>query len=634
MTDEATKERAHGEEEGSWNLRRNLRGIVLFTAASLLIGAALPAQTAPQRQVFAATSSPSDSVAVIRANALLEELVRNDELALRSAQPDRTLSGRIHEYFAQVHRGVPVRGAGLARQSADGVPVSVFGTTFADINIDTAPSLDAEAGLARMEALTGAARATTEPAELVIVPTMLGELVLAWSAPLQDYRTWFVDAHDGELVHRIDHFLTEAAVGSGMGITGGLQKVSTWSTEEGRYEARDRLRPAEIVTMDAGGNRKRLADVSYADPAWPSFLASDADNEWTTPGVVDGHANLGFTYDYLFRNQNWRGLDGQDGTIYSLVNLDFFNAFFLSAPYGPEAGGFLGFGTTSDDVSFVPLDVVGHELMHGVTFSALNERTGTDDGLLGEHTRILGPSRIRVGGEVIRCGDSHSFGPDAGDVVGPYLCFDEDGNWTTSPDGRFGLYLAHGGAINEAYSDIIGTAVEFSTHPPGEGALRADYLVGEDAEATQRRMDTPGAQRIDGAPLPYPDAMGKEFRFVVAVRGGGSSYTRFGMKGNQAFSLRDDGYQGVHWNSTILSHAYYLAVEGGRHSSGQTVDGVGVANRLQIEQAFFRGLVDLAPATVTFPVMGRMIRQAAMDLHGAGSAPFTAIDQALTAVGL
>ncbi len=615
-----------------------MKRIVFFAAASLLIGAALPAQTAPQRQVVAATSSPSDSVAVIRANALLEELVRTDELVLRSAQPDRTVPGRIHEYFAQVHRGVPVRGAGLARQSADGVPVSVFGTTFADIDIDTDPGLDAEAALARMEALTGAARATAEPAELVIVPTMLGELVLAWSAPLQDYRTWFVDAHDGELVHRIDHFFTEAAVGSGMGITGERQKMSTWSTS-GRYEARDRLRPAEIVTMNAKGRLSTIDDVANADPAWPSLVALDADNEWGNPAVVEGHANLGFTYDYLFKNQNWRGMDGKDGTIYSLVNLSFFNAFFLSAPYGPEGGGFVAFGETSDDVPLVPLDIAAHELMHGVTFSALKERTGS--GLVGAHTGVLGPSTISVRGEVIRCGDTH-FIEEEDEVEGivvvhaPYLCYDEDGNPTTSRSGRFGLFLAHGGAINEAYSDIIGTAVEFATHPPGEGDLRADYRSGEDAGVNGRRMDRPNLLRVGGE-LPYPDAMGKEFRFVVALRGENLiSYTRFGMQmlGNRVFSLDQDGYSGVHWNSTILSHAAYLAIEGGRHSSGRTVEGVGVANRGQIEQAFFRALVDLAPSRVTFPIMGRMIRQAAMDLHGDGSAASTAIDQALTAVGL
>ncbi len=611
---------------------------MLFAAASLLLGAALPAQTAPQRQVVAATSSPSDSVAVIRANALLEELVRADELVLRSAQPDRSLPGRVHEYFAQVHRGVPVRGAGLARQSADGVPVSVFGTTFADIDIDTDPGLDAEAALARMEALTGAARATTEPAELVIVPTMLGELVLAWSAPLQDIRTWFLDAHHGELVHRIDHFFTEAAVGSGTGITGELRKMSTWSTEEGRYEARDRLRPAEIVTMDAGGNVDRLFEVVFSlrEEIWLSLVASDDYNAWANPGVVDGHANLGVTYDYLFKNRNWRGFDGHDGRIYSLVNLGFFNALFVSAPFGPEATGLLGFGETPDDIPLVPLDIVAHELMHGVTFSALNDRTG--QGLHGE-SMISGPSTIRVGDDVIRCGDAHSFGdgfPEG--TVGTYLCFDEDGNRTTSRSGRFGLFLDDSGAINEAYSDIIGTAVEFWAHPPGEGALRADYLTGEDSGVTTRRIDRPGSLPI-GEVHAYPDAVGQEFRFVAAeVRfsGGGRvvEYTRFGMKDDQWFNLGNDGYTGLHWNSTILSHAYYLAIEGGPHSSGQTVDGVGVANRGQIEEAFFRALVDLAPVRVTFPTMGRLIRQAAMDLHGAGSAPFTAIDQGLTAVGL
>ncbi len=608
---------------------------VLFTAASLLIGAALPAQTAPQRQVFAATSSPSDAVAVIRANALLDEWIRNDELVLRSAQPDRKLPGRIHEYFAQVHRGVPVLGAGLARQSAGDMPVSVFGTTFADIDIDTDPSLDAEAALVRMEAFAGAARATTEPAELVIVPTMPGELVLAWSAPLRDYRTWFVDAHHGEPVRRIDHRFTEAAVGSGLGITGALRKVSAWSTE-GRYEAWDRLRPAEIVTLDASVESAESIDFSRPSPEWPSIVASDDDNEWATPGVVDGHANLGLTYDYLFRNHDWRGLDGRDGRIFSLVNLGFLNAFFAPAPYGPQGTGILGFGETPDGVPLVPLDVAAHEFMHGVTYSALTERTGLQ--LLGEQTVILGPSTIRVRDQVIRCGDVHIFSEDSSgpNEVGPYLCYDDDGNRTSSRDGRFGLFLAHGGAINEAYSDIIGTAVEFSAHSPGTGALRADYLNGEDAGVILRRMDRPRSVLIEDVSLPFPDAMGQEFRFVLALQPDGRmvTYTAFGMTGNRAFSLETDGYRGEHWNSTILSHAFYLAVEGGQHSGGQTVDGVGGANRDQIERAFFRGLVDLAPATVTFPVMGSMVRQAAMDLHGAGSAAFTAIDQALTAVGL
>ena len=42
-------------------------------------------------------------------------------------------------------------------------------------------------------------------------------------------------------------------------------------------------------------------------------------------------------------------------------------------------------------------------------------------------------------------------------------------------------------------------------------------------------------------------------------------------------------------NSTLFSHAFYLAIEGGRNAtSGVSVTGVGAANRAQIEKVFFR----------------------------------------------
>ena len=54
----------------------------------------------------------------------------------------------------------------------------------------------------------------------------------------------------------------------------------------------------------------------------------------------------------------------------------FVNAFFISAPFGPQGTGMLAFGQTDDEVPLVPLDIAAHELMHGVTYSALTERTG------------------------------------------------------------------------------------------------------------------------------------------------------------------------------------------------------------------------------------------------------------------
>ena len=53
--------------------------------------------------------------------------------------------------------------------------------------------------------------------------------------------------------------------------------------------------------------------------------------------------------------------------------------------------------------------------------------------------------------------------------------------------------------------------------------------------------------------------------------------------GQYSGSIGPGGYDGSHWNSLILSHAYYLAIEGGTNAStGLTVAGAGSANRLEV----------------------------------------------------
>ena len=91
----------------------------------------------------------------------------------------------------------------------------------------------------------------------------------------------------------------------------------------------------------------------------------------------------------------------------------------------------------------------------------------------------------------------------------------------------------------------------------------------------------------------------------------------------------------MHWNSTILSHAFYLAIEGGQNrTTGRTVQGVGGANRHNVERAFFRAMTQLMPARTSFQITAAAIRQSAVDLFGVGSATHRAVAQALYAVGL
>jgi thermolysin len=92
---------------------------------------------------------------------------------------------------------------------------------------------------------------------------------------------------------------------------------------------------------------------------------------------------------------------------------------------------------------------------------------------------------------------------------------------------------------------------------------------------------------------------------------------------------------GVHSNSGIANHAFYLAVESGvNRTSGLSVQGVGSANREKIEKVFYRGFTQLLPANATFALARAATLQAARDLYGAGSDVERAIQQAWTAVGV
>ena len=92
---------------------------------------------------------------------------------------------------------------------------------------------------------------------------------------------------------------------------------------------------------------------------------------------------------------------------------------------------------------------------------------------------------------------------------------------------------------------------------------------------------------------------------------------------------------GVHMNATIFGHAFYLAIEGGENAtSGLMVQGVGAANREQIERVFFRAMTELMPRFATFDIAATALFVSAYDLFGDNSSVLTAVAQALLAVGL
>ena len=167
------------------------------------------------------------------------------------------------------------------------------------------------------------------------------------------------------------------------------------------------------------------------------------------------------------------------------------------------------------------------------------------------------------------------------------------------------IYRNESGALNESFSDMLGTSAEFFYQTPGNGTRQADYLIGED-------VFRPGGLRSMSNPAAYGDP---------------DHYSR------RSTGPEDNG--GVHTNSGIPNQAFYLAIEGGTNrTSGLGVQGVGAANREQIEKVFYRAFTFLLPANATFSTARAATIQASRELYGSNSAAERAVTQAWTAVGV
>ena len=498
-------------------------------------------------------------------------MIQADDLRVRQIRDDTLIGGRTHERLSQYHEGLPVVGGDITRQTDGGLTLSIFGTAYTDIDLDPTPRLSADEAKVIIETLAGAELGPTRIPELVVLPPdEAGDYVLTYRERVMSttgLNFYFIDAHSGDLVLQRSDLKTQKAtlpctqceVGEGDGVLGDRKKMSVRSAA-GVYLADDELRPPAILTFDMQEDLAKTIDfLNNVVSLFDSDLASDADNVWTDGANVDAHVYSRYTYDYLFKRFGRRGLDNSDLRIVSLVHpvrrQDFataspfvFSFYYLNAFYAGNGVMVYGeglppgviFGGLSWNFFSAALDVVAHELAHGVTdFS----------------------SQL--------------------------------------------IYQDESGALNEAFSDIIATGVEFFFQAPGSGLREADYLLGED-------IITPGGIRSMENPGLFGDPDHYSNRFT---------------------GPEDNG--GVHTNSLIADHAFYLAIEGGTNStSGLGVTGVGAANREQIENIFYRAFVLLLPSNATFSIARAATIQAAQTLYGAGSAAEQAVIEAWTAVGV
>jgi bacillolysin len=492
-----------------------------------------------------------------RAHARIAAMIADGRLRVARVHHDSMIQGRVHERLAQRHAGLPVFGAEVVRQIENGQVHSVFGRTYEGIRVSTNARLSAVDASHLAVAVVGPAAAASESPTLGILPA--GRTYeLAWRVAVRGPRSIadiFVDAGTGVILgHRSRIRSQFEDIGIGRGVFGDEKKVVGRRGVNG-FETHDPLRPGPTRTFDFVGSPTRLVAFLQTGILNPGDIGRDADNRWEDGAVVDAHVYTGFTYDYFFKRYARRGMDDANG----LVNV----------------------------------------VVHPLRREDADEYDPDDVDLFINNALYLGGRYLMFGD-----GDGRFLDYLAGglDVVAH--------EWAhgVTEYGADLIYQDESGALNESFSDIIGTAVEFMFEEAGSGRQRADWLIGEDITKT----GGPLRSMSDPASVGDPDHYSLR-RFI----------------GTDV----DNG--GIHINSGISNHAFYLAVNGGRNRiSGLTVQGVGVDNIERMERIFYRAFVYFLTPNARFSDARAATLAAATELYGAGSNEFQQLQQAWTAVGV
>ena len=486
--------------------------------------------------------------------ARVDALQAQGALRLASVQPDADFPGRQHRRYEQLIDGVRVFGAQLVRQMDEqGETLSVFGRLQEGIAADTVPAITPNQAVRVAEADRGQGARAVGEAELVLLP-LASHTALTWTL-------WV------RFDHHLDRYFVDAHTGavawryddlptvSAVGLGTGVwgdKKKVSVDAVGGSFRAVDQLRPPALTTYDLKFNFF-AADLFLSTAIIdPSFIATSTNNTWTDGGVVDAHVYAGWTYDYYFKRHGRRGIDGKDLPMRSITHL---------LPPASDFGNAFW-------------DPFTNSMFYGDGDQTYGVFSGAQDVVAHEMTH----------------------------GVTQYT-------WAA-------IYVGETAALNEAFSDIMGTSVEFFQQPAGNGRLLADYFLGEDL-----------AFDFD-PPRTAVRSMENPSQFCNPQTGcDADHYSRLYHGPN------DSG--GAHHNNGVINQAFYLLIEGGvNRTSGIRVGGLGSANRQRAEKIFYRGFTAYLTPTATFADARVATLQAAADLYGPASPEALQVALAWTAVGV
>lgn len=291
--------------------------------------------------------------------------------------------------FKQKKDGLEVIGGKITVRIEDGVITTVANYFEPNITVKTTPtiSLEKATAIARHE-INSPNQADT--ASLVVFHWE-GKCYLAYRIDFQfnpgpepsRYRV-YIDAHDGTVVLIENRVMHEgSATGSGIGLDGVLKSFDTYEKGGTFYLGNAPLANITAVTIKTY--------TANGTNSLPGSIMKDSNNSWDDPAGVDAHFYGNFVFDFYknnFSDFSWfagSAFDASHGLI-STVHYDdnprdgkgLDNAFWNGTQMTYGDGGDIFFPLSG------ALDVVAHEITHGVTESINNLVYSQEPGALNE----------------------------------------------------------------------------------------------------------------------------------------------------------------------------------------------------------------------------------------------------------
>ncbi len=278
---------------------------------------------------------------------------------------DEDKLGYKHYRFRQTYNGFTVTNGVYYVHTVNGQVVSANGELYPHIDVSVVPVITPEGAIAiGKEHIHGHVWAWEEgafPMPQLQVVAANDTYHFAYKTDIYSLeplaRKWLmIDALSGEVVAEYNRIHANAVDGEAHCKYHGVQTITVDSISPTEYRLIDEIRNVQTYDLNNGTDYDNAVDFTDSDNIWDTTTDDDdaaLDAHWGTEGM----------HDYMLNVHGWDSYNGAGAPMISYVHYgnDFYNAFWNGEymTYGD--------GNGYDAGPLTSTEVVGHEVMHGVT---------------------------------------------------------------------------------------------------------------------------------------------------------------------------------------------------------------------------------------------------------------------------